>query len=176
MTSGLEVSSYVCAGLMVLAFAATLFRGDGVDPVLVHRDLKPANIMLTTAGPRLLDFGIADLVDGTRLTRTGAGPGTLTYMAPEQFGEERVGPAADVWAWACSPRRGARSTSRRRWTPSVRRSPGAGAPGPLTAAPGPSRPVHRAWTSRRRPTSQSRGAEVASSHRFERSQEIGTRQ
>ncbi|MGW7452826.1 serine/threonine-protein kinase [Streptomyces sp. NPDC054787] len=68
---------------------------------LVHRDLKPANIMLTTAGPRLLDFGIADLVDGTRLTRTGAGPGTLTYMAPEQFGEERVGPAADVWAWAC---------------------------------------------------------------------------
>ncbi|WP_454337470.1 serine/threonine-protein kinase [Streptomyces glaucescens] len=44
---------------------------------LVHRDLKPANIMLTTAGPRLLEFGIADLVDGTRLTRTGAdrGPG-----------------------------------------------------------------------------------------------------
>ncbi|MEV0531583.1 serine/threonine-protein kinase [Kitasatospora sp. NPDC050463] len=68
---------------------------------LVHRDLKPANIMLTTAGPRLLDFGIAAIVDGTRLTRTGGGPGTLTYMAPEQFGEGPVGPAADVWAWAC---------------------------------------------------------------------------
>ncbi|MFG2694286.1 serine/threonine-protein kinase [Kitasatospora sp. NPDC048407] len=68
---------------------------------LVHRDLKPANIMLTSAGPRLLDFGIAALVDGTRLTMTGAGPGTLTYMAPEQFGEERVGTAADIWAWAC---------------------------------------------------------------------------
>ncbi|MFJ6940391.1 serine/threonine-protein kinase [Streptomyces sp. NPDC101132] len=68
---------------------------------LVHRDLKPANIMLTSAGPRLLDFGIAALVDGTRLTRTGASPGTLTYMAPEQFDGPPAGPAADVWAWAC---------------------------------------------------------------------------
>ncbi|WAD00579.1 serine/threonine-protein kinase [Streptomyces sp. NA13] len=84
---------------LALALAVAL---SGVHRLgLVHRDLKPGNIMLTTAGPRLLDFGIADLVDGTRLTRTGAGPGTLTYMAPEQFGEERVGPAADVWAWAC---------------------------------------------------------------------------
>ncbi|MGW7584896.1 serine/threonine-protein kinase [Kitasatospora sp. NPDC054768] len=68
---------------------------------LVRRDLKPADIMLTTAGPRLLDFGIAAIMDGTRLTATGGGPGTLTYMAPERFGEDRVGPAADVWAWAC---------------------------------------------------------------------------
>ncbi|MEV3988444.1 serine/threonine-protein kinase [Streptomyces sp. NPDC049837] len=84
---------------LALALAVAL---SGVHRLgLVHRDLKPANIMLSTAGPRLLDFGIADLLDGTRLTRTGVGPGTLTYMAPEQFGEERVGPAADVWAWAC---------------------------------------------------------------------------
>ncbi|MFF2544363.1 protein kinase [Kitasatospora sp. NPDC058063] len=75
---------------------------------LVHRDLKPADIMLTAAGPRLLDFGIAAIVDGTRLTATGGGPGILTYMAPEQFGEERVGPAADVWAWACCVLRGVR--------------------------------------------------------------------
>lgn len=84
---------------MALALAVAL---SGVHRLgLVHRDLKPANIMLTTAGPRLLDFGIAAIVDGTRLTRTGGGPGTLTYMAPEQFGDEGVGPAADVWAWAC---------------------------------------------------------------------------
>ncbi|MFF5970952.1 serine/threonine-protein kinase [Streptomyces sp. NPDC012769] len=68
---------------------------------LVHRDLKPANIMLTSAGPRLLDFGIATIVDRTRLTATGRSPGTLTYMAPEQFDDGPVGPAADVWAWAC---------------------------------------------------------------------------
>ncbi|MFD8701822.1 protein kinase [Kitasatospora sp. NPDC059648] len=84
---------------LALALAVAL---SGVHRLgLVHRDLKPANIMLTTAGPRLLDFGIAAIVDGTRLTAPGGGPGTLTYMAPEQFGEERVGPAADVWAWAC---------------------------------------------------------------------------
>ncbi|MFD9688014.1 serine/threonine-protein kinase [Kitasatospora sp. NPDC059088] len=84
---------------LALALAVAL---SGVHRLgLVHRDLKPANIMLTTAGPRLLDFGIAAIVDGTRLTATGGGPGTLTYMAPEQFGDERPGPAADVWAWAC---------------------------------------------------------------------------
>ncbi|GGZ84974.1 hypothetical protein GCM10010329_00560 [Streptomyces spiroverticillatus] len=84
---------------LALALAAAL---SGVHKLgLVHRDLKPANIMLTTAGPRLLDFGIAALVDGTRLTRTGGGPGTLTYMAPEQFSDEPVGTAADIWAWAC---------------------------------------------------------------------------
>ncbi|MFF8598356.1 serine/threonine-protein kinase [Streptomyces sp. NPDC015232] len=68
---------------------------------LVHRDLKPGNIMLTSAGPRLLDFGIATIVDRTRLTATGGGPGTLGYMAPEQFEDAPTGPAADVWAWAC---------------------------------------------------------------------------
>ncbi|QKW18961.1 serine/threonine protein kinase [Kitasatospora sp. NA04385] len=84
---------------LALALAVAL---SGVHRLgLVHRDLKPANVMLTSAGPRLLDFGIAALVDGTRLTATGAGPGTLTYMAPEQFGDEPVGTAADVWAWAC---------------------------------------------------------------------------
>ena len=82
-----------------LALAVAL---DGVHRSgLVHRDLKPANIMLTTAGPRLLDFRIAVMLDRTRLTRTGTGIGTLPYMAPEQFGEEPAGPWTDVWAWGC---------------------------------------------------------------------------
>ncbi|MFE3186446.1 protein kinase [Streptomyces violascens] len=87
--------------LRALALALALALSGVHRLGLVHRDLKPANIMLTSAGPRLLDFGIAAIVDGTRLTRTGGGPGTLTYMAPEQFGDEPAGPAADVWAWAC---------------------------------------------------------------------------
>lgn len=38
---------------------------------LVHRDLKPANVVLGAAGPRLIDFGIAQAYDATALTATG---------------------------------------------------------------------------------------------------------
>ncbi|MFI8826302.1 serine/threonine-protein kinase [Streptomyces sp. NPDC053431] len=84
---------------LALALAAALSAVHRLG--LVHRDLKPGNIMLTSAGPRLLDFGIATIVDRTRLTAAGGGPGTLTYMAPEQFEDGPVGPAADIWAWGC---------------------------------------------------------------------------
>lgn len=87
--------------LRALALALATALGGIHRLGLVHRDLKPGNIMLTSDGPRLLDFGIAAIVDRTRLTRTGGTPGTLTYMAPEQFEETQPGPAADIWAWAC---------------------------------------------------------------------------
>src|SRR5262245_9566655 len=85
---------------------------------IVHRDLKPGNVMvLTRAGqllPKLLDFGIARLVDddhgasltegeggggGQRTTRVGAVMGSPLYMAPEQWADPgSVGPSADVYA------------------------------------------------------------------------------
>jgi hypothetical protein len=68
---------------------------------VVHRDVKPANILLGTGGAvKLADLGIATAADSTRITRTGASPGTLAYMAPEQFEDGPATSAADVYALA----------------------------------------------------------------------------
>lgn len=69
---------------------------------IVHRDLKPANIMLSPTGPKLIDFGIADLSEGTQLTRTGSVLGTAGWIAPEQVRGDRATSATDVHAWALS--------------------------------------------------------------------------
>src|SRR4051794_7134888 len=66
---------------------------------IVHRDLKPGNVLLGTDGrTRLADFGIARVVDATRITGTGLTVGTAAYLAPEQVAGEAVGPPADVYA------------------------------------------------------------------------------
>lgn len=65
---------------------------------VVHRDVKPANAMLGTDGiVKLVDFGVAKVV-GSTLTRTGATPGTMAYMSPEQVRGEAVDHRADLWA------------------------------------------------------------------------------
>jgi Tol biopolymer transport system component len=74
---------------------------------IVHRDLKPANVMLTKAGVKLLDFGVAKLTQsgpsslGTRtspLTGQGVLLGTLQYMAPEQLEGRDADARSDIWA------------------------------------------------------------------------------
>ncbi|MFG3436029.1 protein kinase [Nonomuraea sp. NPDC047897] len=79
-----------------IATALSAIHGAGV----IHRDLKPSNVLLSPLGPRVIDFGIAQLVE--------AGPagqvsqvvlGTPAFMAPEQVRGEPLTPAADVYAW-----------------------------------------------------------------------------
>ncbi|MEV6771322.1 serine/threonine-protein kinase [Nocardia sp. NPDC051030] len=66
---------------------------------LVHRDLKPGNVLLTEDGPRVIDFGIARLVEGSgQLTETGTTIGSPAYMSPEQASSEPVSPASDIFA------------------------------------------------------------------------------
>lgn len=80
---------------LALAIAAAHEAG------VVHRDLKPANVLMTEAGPKIADFGLAAVTDAEPgLTRSGQALGTLSYMAPEQAagatGPAR--PAVDVYS------------------------------------------------------------------------------
>ncbi|MEE1770448.1 protein kinase [Streptomyces sp. JV185] len=65
---------------------------------LVHRDLKPANIVMARDGARVLDFGIAHALEGTRLTGDGVVVGTAGYHSPEQAQGHPVTGACDVFA------------------------------------------------------------------------------
>ncbi|MCX4823442.1 serine/threonine-protein kinase [Streptomyces sp. NBC_01142] len=97
----------------VRALAASLAQAlQNIHAVgLIHRDLKPENIVLTSNGPRIIDFGIARPEHGLTLTTTGQVPVTPGYGAPEQVLGQRVGPAADIFslgavlAYAASGRR-----------------------------------------------------------------------
>ena len=74
---------------------------------VVHRDLKPANIMVSKAGVKVLDFGLAQLaaVPGVPAkemltkTRSGVVMGTPRYMAPEQMEGQQTGPWTDIYAF-----------------------------------------------------------------------------
>src|SRR2546429_6309753 len=69
---------------------------------VVHRDIKPQNVLLSADERRakLMDFGIARVLDGAGITATGDIVGTLAYMAPEQAEGEEAGPDADVYSLA----------------------------------------------------------------------------
>jgi hypothetical protein len=71
---------------------------------VVHRDVKPSNVLVaarrSVPPAKLTDFGVARVIGGDSLTRTGDVIGTAAYMAPEQAEGREAGPPADLYSLA----------------------------------------------------------------------------
>jgi len=78
---------------------------------ITHRDLKPANVMITPAGAKVIDFGLAkphpalNSENGVTLTQpiTGEGTilGTVPYMSPEQLQGKEADARSDIFSLGC---------------------------------------------------------------------------
>ncbi len=84
-----------------LAIAIQICRGlrKAHQAGIIHRDIKPANVMIDKDGwVKILDFGLAKLIENTSITRHGVRMGTAPYTSPEQIRGEELGPSSDIFS------------------------------------------------------------------------------
>ena len=75
---------------------------EGLDAIhrnkVVHRDIKPSNILISEAGPKIIDFGIAQTSEATSLTSTGLIAGSPAWLSPEQINGDKVTYSSDFFS------------------------------------------------------------------------------
>ena len=66
---------------------------------IVHRDIKSSNLIATPKGQvKIMDFGLAQLAERSKLTRTAMLLGTPAYVSPEQARREPTDRRTDIWS------------------------------------------------------------------------------
>ncbi len=84
----IEIAIQLCDGL-----------GAAHEKEVVHRDIKPSNIVVDSHGrPKILDFGLAAIKGGDKLTKTGSTLGTIRYMSPEQVQGQKIDRRSDLFS------------------------------------------------------------------------------
>lgn len=104
LVDGGPIDTYCDSGALELETRIRLFS-EVVDAValahsrlVIHRDLKPSNVLVSSDGhPKLLDFGIAKLLEGDDPTQTRTTPLTPRYASPEQLLGQPVTIASDIY-------------------------------------------------------------------------------
>lgn len=68
------------------------------DQGIIHRDIKPANVIIAESGPKIIDFGIAQVTDATSVTSTSLVAGTPAWFSPEQIEGKVLTPESDLFS------------------------------------------------------------------------------
>ncbi len=105
---GQNLDDRIAAGPLPLAQALDIAHqiATGLEAAhakgIVHRDIKPGNIIVDDKGHvTVMDFGLALLTEGSKLTKLDTTVGTVAYMSPEQAQGVEVDRRTDIWALGC---------------------------------------------------------------------------